>query len=310
MRQVLDGNGRDTSSVVLAWLRNSTNPLYITHLYLIGDYDDPRALRLTDWSSPLYSLYGLFNPAVIERETVKTAIGVDVQTLSLDWHPIHTDYITDLTLAGPYQLASTGFYKDWPVRIWKCYMPTPGDAVTYGCTELFGGRIGATTTVRGTISFTVNSFLDVINQKIPSGTITITNTLANTYGATPPVGFSTIPQFSIIEGSTNTTLICNCTTSSGHIFADNDLVNGFLVFNRTTGATLGGQWSTIESNTKVTINVSGTNHDYNQIQVFKRLPFAPTPGSDTLYISGAAPVNLADGSYYGFPYVPDPETAA
>ena len=56
------------------------------------------------------------------------------------------------------------------------------------------------------------------------------------------------------------------------------------------------------------MTISSTN--YNQILLFKRLPFAPTPGSDTLYISGAAPMNLADGSYFGFPYVPDPETAA
>jgi hypothetical protein len=307
MRQVLSGTGFDTTTTTLAWLRNKTSPLCMAHLYLIGDFDDPRALWLTDWKSPLlYSLYGQFNPAVISRGSVKTEIGLDVQTLDISWSPERVDYVTNLATAGPYQLASTGFFRDWPVRAWTCYMPTPGDADTYGCSELFGGRIGPLSAQRGEIRFTVNSFLDVVNQKVPAGVVTITNTLASTLGATPPVGFSVIPQFSVIAGSTNTTLICECTTDAGHVFADDVLVNGFLVFNRIAGATLGGQWSTIQSNTYET--TSGTN--YNKIQLFKRLPFAPTPGSDTLYISGAAPVNLADGDYYGFPFVPNPETAA
>ena len=311
MRQVIDGNGKSSNSAVLAWLQSRTNPLFIAHLYLIGDYDDPRALRLTDWQSPLYyNLYGLFTPAVIERGAVKTSIGLEVQTLDLNWHPEQQEYTTNIATAGPYQLASNGFYKDCPVRIWKCYMPTPGDANTYGCSELFGGRIGPSSSGRGVINFNVNSFLDAINQKVPSSTITITNTLANTFGATPPVGMSSVPYFNIIAGSTTTTLICDCITSAHHIFADDALVNGFLVFNRAIGMTLGGQWSTIESNKKVTVNVLGVNTDYNQLQLFKRLPFAPTPGVDTMYVSGKAPINLADGSYYGFPYVPDPETAA
>jgi hypothetical protein len=307
MKKVISGYGLDTTTTVLAWLRSKTGPLIITHLYMIGEPDDPRAYRFTDWQAPLiYSLYGKFAPAVIERGSVKTQIGLDVTSLELTWHPDKVDYIANLSLAGPYQLASNGIFKDWPVRIWSCYMPTLGDANTYGCSELFGGRIGSTLCQRGAISFTVNSFLDVINQKIPSGVVTITNTMAPTLGAVHPVGFSTIPQFSIITGSTNTTLICACTTTPGHIFDDNALVNGFIMFNRTGSSTLGGQWSAIQSNKKVTI--LGT--DYNQLQLFQRLPFAPTPGLDTLYISGAPPINILDGDYYGFPYVPQPETAA
>jgi hypothetical protein len=307
MKKVINGYGNNVTSTVQAWLKSKTSVFYFAHLYLIGEADDPKALRLTDWQTPLlYSLYGTFLPAIIERGAVRTKIGFDISTLDIKWRPEQIAYTPNLANAGPYQLASISYYRDWPIRVWTCYMPTPGDANTYGCSELFGGRIGPLDVQRGEISFTANSFLDVVNMKIPSGVITITNTLAPTKGVTPPVGFSSIPQFNIVAGSTNTTLICSCITDPGHIFADNALLNGFLVFNKAAGATLGGQWSTIESN--VSVDISGT--DYNQIQLFKRLPFAPTPGSDTLYISGAAPVNLADGDYYGFPFVPNPETAA
>lgn len=308
MKRVISGTGIDTTTTVLAWLRHATNPLYIAHLYLIGDFDDARAYRLTDWQSPLlYSLYGTFAPAVIERGSVSAKIGFDVASLDIKWSPEQVAYVESLETAGPYQLAGAGVFKDWPVRVWTCYMPTPGDVNTYGCSELFGGRIGPTEVQRGEIAFSVTSFLDVVNQKVPAGVIAITNTLASTYGAVPPVGFSSTPQMDIIEGSTNTTLICSSPIGPDSVtIIDDSLVNGFLIFNRAAGATLGGQWSTIQSNRKVTI--SGT--DYIEIQLFKRLPFAPTPGSDTVLVSGAAPVNLADGSYFGFPYVPDPETAA
>ena len=83
------------------------------------------------------------------------------------------------------------------------------------------------------------------------------------------------------------------------------LAGGYLVFNRGAGMTLGGQWSGIQNNKKVT--VGGT--DYNELLIYKSMPWAPTPGTDTFYISAKAPVNAGDvgGPYYGFPYVPSPE---
>ena len=50
------------------------------------------------------------------------------------------------------------------------------------------------------------------------------------------------------------------------------------------------------------VTISGTN--YNQFTVYKALPWAPTPGVDTFYVS-ATPVADEDG----FPYVPSPTTA-
>ena len=305
MKQVLNGFNVNTTALVLAWLQGQ-GPFYLTELFQIGDFDNPNALLLTSWASPLlWTQHGTFLNATIERDKVDMKIGLEVATLDVKWTPPYQAYTKSLATAGAYQRAAIGDYKDWPLRVWTCYMPTPGDADTYGCSELFGGRIGPTKVERGAITFTVNSFLDIINNDIPAQVVEITNPLAATAGATPPSGLSQVPQFGIVVGSTANMLICDCTSPTPHqIFDDDVLRNGFLVFNSGAGATLGRQWSGIQSNKKLTI--SGV--DYNQIQLYKLLPFAPTPGGDTIYVSAAAPINLADGNYQGFPYVPDPES--
>lgn len=306
MKKVINGLNVDTTAVVVAWLRDN-NAIHLATLYLLGEPDDPTALRLTSWESPLtWSIYGKFLPAAIKRASVKSLIGLDVSALELIWNPPVTAPTQSLATANAYQKALVGYYDDWPVRIWTTYMPTPGDADTYGCSELFGGRIGATEIGRGEIKFTCNSFLDVINQNIPGQVIESTNPLAASTAATPPSGMSSIPRFNVIAGSTQNVLILDMTAPTPHfIFDDNVLFNGFLVFNNIPGATLGRQWSAIQANKKVTID----SVDYNEVELYTTLPFEPTVGADTCYISGKAPINLNDPNYQGFPYVPQPANA-
>jgi hypothetical protein len=169
---------------------------------------------------------------------------------------------------------------------------------------LFGGRISNTTIERGKVKWTVTSFLDVINQLVPTNVIELTSTLAGYKGATPPSGLSQIPQFNVIVGSTPSSLIADCTSPSAHqIFTDNLLRLGFIVFN--SGGTLDRRWSAILSNQLITIAAV----NYNQIVLVTPLPWAPTPGTDTFYVSGALPIDPAEGSTDGFPYVPNPEGA-
>jgi hypothetical protein len=204
--------------------------------------------------------------------------------------------------ASPYQLARLGFYDDWPVRVWTVYMPTPGDADTFGCSEFFGGRVASTVAERGEIRFTVNSFLDVINQNVPTNVIELTNTLAAYRGATPPAGLSVVPQFKVREGSSTKTILGECLSPTpGQIFSTDAFQFGYLVFNSGGAATLGGMWSAVATNYGST--------PYNVFVLFSDLPWAPTPNADTFYVSAAFPLNKDDGQYVGFPYVPSPETA-
>ena len=299
MRQVISGNGVDTTATVLAALK-TRDQLWMAHLFLIGDRLDPKAIWLTDWESPLYwGQYGTFNPGRISRGSCDVKIGLEVATLDLKWTPQNQAYSANMATANPYQLAQLGMYDNWPVRIWKTYMPTAGDANTWGAMEWFGGRVAESKIARGEIQFTVNSFLDVVNQKVPLNVIELTNSLAGFKGATPPVGLSVVPQFATIATSTPNVIIGDCTAPSAHqIFAANAFLQGFMVFN--PGGTLDGFWTAIMDSQEVIIS---TVH-YNQFTVYKALPWAPTPGVDTFYVS-ATPVADEDG----FPWVPSPGSA-
>jgi hypothetical protein len=304
MRTVIGGNGSDTTAAVLAYLA-ANNSFRLANLYLIGNPEDPNAIWLTDYDSPLlYSCWGMFRPGVITRGQVTSEFGLDVQSLDLTWSPEATSIGMSIPTANPFQLAQMGFYDNWPVRVWTVYMPTPGDANTLGASELFGGRIAKSSTNAAGIIFTVNSFLDVVNEYVPANVVEVLNTLAAYAGATPPQGFSTIPQFSVAAGPSITEINGACTTDPGQVFDANAFQGGFLVFNSGPGATLAGVWSAIQGNIRVTI--AGT--DYNQFNLYQPLPWPPTPGVDTFYVSAASPINKADGSYYGFPFVPAPET--
>jgi hypothetical protein len=282
----------------------------IAHLYLIGEPDSPYAHWLTDWDAPLlYSLYGRFYPSSITRGKVTSEFGLKVQTMDITWSPPPGNFNSVLSTTSPYQKVRLGWYDGWPIRVWKCYMPTKGDANTLGAAEWFGGRVGQATLSRGKITFTINSFLDALNAPVPGAIIESQNPVAANRGATPPPGLTVVPQFSVYtNGNSNRVIVGDATSPTpGQIFAAGIFKYGFLVFNDTTGAggALSRAWSVVLDNQSVAVGV-GT---HNQFTLYNPMPWVPVPGVDTFYVSAAYPINKADGSYYGFPFVPAPENA-
>lgn len=304
MRQVIDGNGSDSTAATAAWLA-ANNQLWLRNLYLIGDPDDPMALWLTDHESPLlWSAWGAFYPAAIERGAVSSKIGLDISSLDVRWSPKYRAYTQNITGPGasPYVRARLGLLDSVPFRTWTCYMPTPGDANTLGASELFGGRVAKVKPGRGKITFTINSFLDVVNQQVPLNVIEVSNTLAAYKGATPPAGFSVIPTFSVVAPLTTKTIVGNTLTPTpNYLFATNTFQFGFLVM---TSGTLKGTWSAIAENYDQAVGLS----HYNGFVLYADMPWEPAVG-DTFYVSAAFPLNQADGEYVGFPFVPVPDTS-
>lgn len=316
MRSVVAGNGADSTAATLAYLRNNKE-LVLADLYLIGFPDDPMALWLTNWESPLSwpcwssqkvnpgGFPGAFDPVVISRDTVSSSIGLDVSKLTVRWSPVNKVYTTSIATASPYQLASLGYYDNWEFRVWTVYMPTPGDANTLGCSELFGGRVADTKVNRGEIEWTVNSFLDVVNQYVPTNVIELLNTGAAYAGATVLPGFSVVPQFNVgVGSSTNVIIGIQTYPDPGTTLGANVARGGYLVFNQTATATLGGVWSSILQNDTVTSGGGSGGMDEDQFVLGNPLPWPPTAGLDTFYVSGSSPINQQDGDYYGWPYVP------
>jgi len=318
MRTVIGGNGSNTTAAVKAMLLQG-NEFHLPNLLLIGEPEDPMSLWLCDWPSPLtwpvytdlktvtpvagYVFPHAFDPAVIKRGKVTSKFGLSVDPLDITWNPRAQNFGTSVATASPLQLAQAGFYDNMTVRVWTAYLPTPqsgsfvfpGDCNTFGCSELYGGYIADTQVDRNEIKFTVNSFLDVVNQNVPLNCVEMTNPVAAFSGATPPPGFSTVPTGTVAAlsggaGLNFATSVVFTPTYVGGRFDDNVLSGGFIVMNR--GTANAGFFSSIYTNGHVTI--SGTT--YNYVVLYQPFPFTPQIG-DTFYISGK-PTTTANASLW------------
>ena len=326
MKKAIDGNGADSTSAMWNWLMGH-NQIEQCNLYLVGEIGDPNALYLTDYSIPLTWCGMTFAPAAVgilardigggSRVQVQSKIGLDVIQVDVEYSPANVTFANDIIRTSPLQKAALGYYDNWRVRIWRCIMPTAGDATTLGCYELFGGRVGGSEIDQLKIKWSVESWTAVLDQKVPGNLIENTNILASYAGAKPPAGFSTIPRFSVAAGSTASVLLLDCTSTPGHIFSDNALRMGWILFDfpGNSGETLGGVWSIVAENKDY--NDGGTHR--NQIKLYSPLPWPPTPyaGSpklgDTCFVSAPFPVDSSEGTRgvdsFVFEYVPAPENA-
>jgi len=311
MRKVIGGNGADNTSAAQAWLAAGNN-FTLRDLIIIGDPNDPRSIWLTNHEGPvIYSPYaGVFSPAVVTRGQVQAKIGLDIQKLTITWSPSNNASTVSTASASPAQLARLHFYDNWPVQILRALMPTPGDANTIGCVDWFGGRVDTVDVERNKLTFNVNSYLNVVTQKVPSTVIETTNTLASTAAVTLQPGDPSVPVFACFTGSTADFIIADCTSPNpGKVYAGNVFSGGYMVFLSGPGATLAGAWSAIGENGAFT---DGDDNRHSQFEIYNALPWPPTPfadgSGDTFYVSAAAPVNISGEGNFGFPYVPNPQS--
>lgn len=307
MRTVISGSGANSTAATQAYL-NSTNHPNIRDLYIIGPPESPNALYLTNHEAPVnYRPFGTFYPAVVKRGGINAEIGLAAQSLAITWTPgksALSSSTQNTATASPYQLAAQHFYDNWPVLILRCFMPTPGDANTLGCAVWYGGRVRTCQPQRNKLIFNTTSYLDVVTQKVPSTVVEITNTLAATSPVTLPAGDASIPTFSCIRPSTNDYIVADCISPvSRKIYSGNLFAGGFMVFLSGPGATLAGAWSAIGQNGAW---VDGDGNNHSEFVIFSPLPWPPTPGVDTFYVSKAPPINVGEEGYYGFPWVPIP----
>lgn len=311
MKQVYSGAGVNTTSSVVSYLEGTTKPL-IRNLIMVGVPENPYSLFMTDHESPLsYALYPqqTFRPAVVKRGSVKCKIGLDSDSVDLTWSPGPNTYTLSVASANPRTLAMQGFYDNWPVTMFVGFMPTPGDVNTLGCAILFKGIIAETKVDRNEITWTINSLMVVLDQQVPTNVIEATNSLASYTAASPPTGFTTVPQFTVF-GSVGDNIVYGDVLppfSSGHIFTTNVFQGGYLIFIPGNGATLPQIWGTVAANG---LFVDGSSVHHNKIQLYQSLPWAPTPwtGSAGDQFIVSAPVPTTGG--YSFKYVPSPESAA
>lgn len=251
---------------------------------------------LTDWITPLkWTPWGTFLPAVTTRGSVKSQVGLEVTTMDFEWTPSNKVFTKNITTTSPFQKAWLGVYDGAPFRSWTCYMPSPGDADTLGASELFGGRVGDVRVERGSIKFTVTSFLDVVNQYVPGPVVESTNAIAGFKGAIGPGMTLPVPNFTVSAASN-----IQISGSGGGSFSAGVFTDGFAYL---TSGSLQGKWSVITGNLATSSGITVFN-------LSTPFPWPPSVG-DTFYASARFPINqaTAGSQYFGFPYVPAPESA-
>ena len=181
-----------------------------------------------------------------------------------------------------------------------------GDAITLGATQWWGGRIDTVQVERNKLSLNCRSFLDVVSQKVPSTVIEVTNTMASSMVVTVPAGDAHAPVFACYTGSTADYIIADCTSPTANkIYSGNQFAGGYMVFLSGPGATLAGCWSAIGQNGAFT---DGHGNKHTEFEIYSALPWPPTPGVDTFYVSATAPIDIGEEGYYGFPFVPSPQS--
>lgn len=302
-RKFTAGDGSDSTAAVIAYLRTARQIDY-ADLVLIGEVTDPDAIWLTSWASPLsYPVQGIFRPSNFTRGNVESKVGLTVASLEFHWRPQISQFTNTIGTASPYQLAQLGMYDNKKFRLWRTVMPTPGDANTFGACEYFGGRVSKSVIQAGEIVFTIDSFLNVLNQKVPIATIQSTSIIPGFTGATPVVvdGETNIPIFEAVAGSTQNVILGKCLSPTANkIYGNHKLRGGYLVFE--PSSSLNGVWSAIGDNFRFT-----QSHGvfFNYIQIYSPLPWPPAPG-DQFYVSTQKDPLAAEGSFL---YVPSPEQA-
>ncbi len=296
--------------------RPNPNPPILRNLYIIGNYEDPTALLLTDHDAPLlWRPWGTFLPAaVIKRGTIDCKIGLEVSSLSLTWSPVLAPFGLSTATANIYQRVMIGLFDNKPVRVFRTVMSKLGDCDTYGATQIFGGLISGATIEQGKIVLTVDSYMNALNLLVPPNVIENTNTLAGYRGATPVIvdAEDIVAQFTVVAPSSNTNILAMCTSpNAGKIYSTNKFRYGYIFFN--PGSSLANQFSIVAANGNFN---AGAGVHYNQFIVYAAFPWPPTPG-DTFFASFKFPVDqgdpgaltLAPGRITWFPRVPSPETA-
>lgn len=311
MRTFLDGTGADSTSAVLAYL-STHRELKIADLYVIstapsyqGNYMG-KSFFVTDHpSSLLWGPRGTFFPGVISRGEVESAIGLDVQKLNIQWSPQDADILASVSGGGDTLLTALqgfgfGLFDDGLVEVWRCLMPTEGDAQTLGACNMFTGRIGDIVPDRSQVQMTIVSRLETLNEQVPTNLIEPTNILS--FYTTGQVLFSGPHTFEVLTGSTPQILIADPT--DGTDTTSDSWDDGYIVM--IDPSQLGGTYRGVRQQV-----YNGSHHIF---YLYDPMPFAPLVG-DLFNAFILVPTDQASAAtqmseFDGFPYVPSPINSA
>ena len=273
-----------------------------------------RKMYFCDASSPLTYRGQIYTPANIKNNGFKSKIGIDVDSLQLDWNfrgdePMVTDPVDGHTILTMLQAFKEGLWAGAWVKWRRTYMPTFGDCDTLGAVSMFRGRIGPVDVDRLKAKITVNSVTELFNRQIPAQLIEQNNRALQVGPGLPPdldPDPSSWTFFECVDGHGGNVqkIVANqVAPTAGVVYAPGTFDLGYLWF----------QASPLE------YFIAQVQHyevigGYNVFYLFRPLyvdphsypltfaAFIPVPKDQTL--SGVSGLDLP-----GFPHVPLPEQA-
>src|SRR5882724_2329315 len=268
--------------------------------------------KVCDASSALTYAGDVYAPANIKNNGFKSKIGLDVDSLQLDWNfrgdePMVIDPDTDETILTMLQGFQWGLWKGVWVKWRRVYMPTFGDCDTLGAVSMFRGRIADVEIDRLTAKITVNSVTEMFNRQVPQQLIEANNRSLQVGPGLPPdldpdPTHWTVFQCVTGHGGTLQKIVARQTApTADQVYAPGTYDLGYLFFQASPLKSFVAQVQRYEV-------IAG----YNVFYLFRPLyvdphgygglsftAFVPVPKDQTL--SGAGGVELP-----GFPRVPLP----
>jgi hypothetical protein len=132
---------------------------------------------------------GIFSIGKLKRGNIDSKIGLDVQSLDLEWYLASTDVFgtfngQTITQLQAFQL---GLWDNGRVAIYRAVMPTFGDCNTLGAMCMFAGRIAEVEMTRTGVKLKINALTEVFDQQLPVNVIEPTNTQAKYSPGGPPI---------------------------------------------------------------------------------------------------------------------------
>jgi hypothetical protein len=324
MRTITGGDGSDQTAAVQAWLLGNNSQLEIAELYqintpylLVGGnvFQKPTPFFVTGYGGPLkynkiFEPDGVtiptFLPSVISRDQLNFSVGLDDVECKVTWAPKASNlYGIPSGSAQPatsiQQAFVEGKFNNGSVRIWKVYMPTPGDANTFGVMELWMGRIAQVDVSALGIEISCKGFTDLLEDQIPRyiiqpGNRTNQQGMINSVAAfgSQVIGPAVAGEGITIAGSTRTAIRFNGPTME--LYAPHSLA---------------GMYVQLDTYLPARIYDNTNDGTHNTIYIQGKFPTAPGTGLNLL-VQSSIPADVQtqpDGSQQlpGFPFVPRPE---
>jgi hypothetical protein len=270
--------------------------------------------RFTDASSPLTYAGNVYTPANIKNNGFKSKVGLDVDSLQLDWRfrgdePMVTDPGTGATILTMLQGFRYGLWDGIWVKWLRVYMPIFGDCDSLGAVRMFRGRMAEPNVDRLTATLTVNSVTEMFNRQVPQQLIEANNRSQQIGPGLPPDLNPDPTHWTSFEcvtghGGTVQRIVASQTApTAGQVYAPGTFDLGYLLFQASPLLFFVAQVAHYD-----------VEAGFNVFYLFKPLyvdphayalnffAFIPVPRDQTL--SGASGVTLP-----GFPRIPLPEQA-